>query len=349
MAALFKALTVLPTNGPGPAEDVSDIGVRRTFIVEGDIEGIFLIEGRQTDGAWVPVLRYDRNLTPKIHKIDQIMAEYRVTRDQVPSGAVPSVVVSGEQVSEANQFNQLIVPPAQGTGPELITSTLQQFLTIVCGNEFGGPGQLFVEGSLDGNSWQALARFNAPNRIGFPPINCLGNFARMRVRRVGTVLSTDAPDIRVGAGNPISGLPAATVFVSPMVTVTGDVVNIDNAKVKTLVDAATIIDITANTHNGFRVTIAGNRTFAAPSSPAADGEKITFAIQQDGVGARVPVWTTGAGGYRFANAASPAGTKLADVNALFTAAPANSFVYIGFQWNALGDRWECLGTNGYFP
>ncbi len=56
-----------------------------------------------------------------------------------------------------------------------------------------------------------------------------------------------------------------------------------------LTDGATI---TPNTSLGdvFRVTIAGNRTIAAPSNTPVDGQKIRMEITQDATGSRTLTW-----------------------------------------------------------
>jgi hypothetical protein len=56
--------------------------------------------------------------------------------------------------------------------------------------------------------------------------------------------------------------------------------------------------------NDFSVTIAGNRTMAAPSNPV-DGQKILYAIKQDGTGSRTMTWTTGTGGFSFGAGSAP--------------------------------------------
>jgi hypothetical protein len=136
---------------------------------------------------------------------------------------------------------------------------------------------------------------------------------------------------------------------SPMATVpSANTVALDNANRKALVDAANIGGVDASLNTLFEVTLGGNRTMDAPTNPT-DGEKITFLIRQDGVGGRTLTWTGGAGGYRFANAASPQGVKLTDFNTLLAAAPASALVRIGFEYNLADNRWDCVALAGYWP
>lgn len=86
--------------------------------------------------------------------------------------------------------------------------------------------------------------------------------------------------------------------------------------------------------NVFTVTIAGNRTFAAPTNPIAD-QKITYKIRQDAVGGRVITW----------NAAFNFGVDLSGVP---NSTSPNIFDYYGFQYNATTSKWDCLAiSRGY--
>lgn len=86
--------------------------------------------------------------------------------------------------------------------------------------------------------------------------------------------------------------------------------------------------------NIFTVTIAGNRTFDAPTNPLAD-QKITYKIRQDAVGGRVITW----------NAAFNFGVDLSGVP---NSTSANTFDYYGFQYNSTTSKWDCLAiSRGY--
>lgn len=106
-------------------------------------------------------------------------------------------------------------------------------------------------------------------------------------------------------------------------------------RVVTLTDAATIA-VVASLANDFRVTLGGNRTMGAPSSPA-DGQVITFEIIQDSTGTRTLTWTSGAGGYSFGSGAAPV---------LSTAAGATDLA--AFRYSAAKAQWLALGSSlGY--
>jgi hypothetical protein len=103
--------------------------------------------------------------------------------------------------------------------------------------------------------------------------------------------------------------------------------------VVSLIDGASIATDAA-LGNVFTVTIAGNRTFAAPTNPVAD-QRITYKIRQDAVGGRVITW----------NAAFNFGVDLSGVP---NSTSPDIFDYYGFQYNATTSRWDCLAiSRGY--
>lgn len=163
---------------------------------------------------------------------------------------------------------------------------------------------------------------------------------RDSIRRSGGVNS-----ISINGGSPIFG--PISLF-SPMLTQSGQTVRIDNANLIALVDAATIVGVNAGIDTEFTVTLGGNRTMAIPTNPV-NGEKITFLVSQDGTGGRTLTWTGGAGGYRFANAASPQGVKVADFNSLLAACPINGSIRVGFEFYTTSNTWDCVALAGYWP
>lgn len=149
--------------------------------------------------------------------------------------------------------------------------------------------------------------------------------------------------ISVNGGAPLTGAIALT---SPMLReLGGNTVAIWNGNVAALVDAATIAVTSCELANAYSVTINGARTFGNPAGVAHDEEKITFAITIGAGGPFVPAWSSK---YRFANAASPQGVKLAAVDELFGAAPAGATVRVGFAYSAAADRWDCVALAGYW-
>lgn len=73
----------------------------------------------------------------------------------------------------------------------------------------------------------------------------------------------------------------------------------------------------ANSGNVFRITLTGNVTFAAPSSPRP-GQVIILIVQQDGTGGRTASWSSS---YKFPSGADPVLTTTANAKDVF------SFVY----------------------
>jgi hypothetical protein len=74
---------------------------------------------------------------------------------------------------------------------------------------------------------------------------------------------------------------------------------------------------TANSGNVFRVTLTGNVTFAAPSSPRP-GQVIVLIVKQDSTGGRTASWSSS---YKFASGVAPTLTTTANAKDVF------SFVY----------------------
>lgn len=110
-------------------------------------------------------------------------------------------------------------------------------------------------------------------------------------------------------------------------------------KVTALTDGSSIAT-NAALGNDFSVTIAGNRTMAAPSSPL-DGQKIMYAIKQDTTGSRLITWTSGTGGFSFGSGSAPTlSTTASDLDLV-------AFRYSAAAGGATG-RWCYMGAGlGY--
>lgn len=94
-----------------------------------------------------------------------------------------------------------------------------------------------------------------------------------------------------------------------------------------LTDGATI-NTDASLGSDFYVTLAGNRTFAAPTNPT-DWKVIRFYITQDATGSRTGTW----------NAIFRFSTGLPSPTLTTT---ANFSDYIAFMYNPTYSTWDCL-------
>lgn len=98
-------------------------------------------------------------------------------------------------------------------------------------------------------------------------------------------------------------------------------------RVVTITDGATITP-DADTTDIASVTFGGNRTMAAPSGTPVAGQKLMMRLKQDGTGSRVPTWNSI---YRFAGGTAPTLTLT-----------ANKTDYLGFIYNAVDTKWDCV-------
>jgi len=122
-----------------------------------------------------------------------------------------------------------------------------------------------------------------------------------------------------GSADSISGSVTSTQFTE---------------NITTLSDAANIeTDVTNG--NFFRVQIADNRTLSNPTGATADGMKVIWAVQQDGVGSRTLAFDSK---FRF-------GTTITGYTASTT---ANTVDYITAIYNEPADSWDVVAiSEGY--
>ena len=131
----------------------------------------------------------------------------------------------------------------------------------------------------------------------------------------------------------VHGIPDTTTLIS--LTGTQTLTNKRITKrVVTLTDGATITPNGDTTDVGV-VTLGGNRTMAAPTGTPTDAQQLIFRVKQDGTGTRTITWNAI---YRF-------GTDV--IQPVLTTTPAKTD-YIGFQYNAVDSKWDCLSVaRGY--
>jgi len=106
-------------------------------------------------------------------------------------------------------------------------------------------------------------------------------------------------------------------------------INSTGPRVVALTDGATITPNCDTTDIG-KVTIAGNRTFAAPSGTPTSGQKLVLRIKQDATGTRTITWNSA---YRFAAATPPTLTTT-----------ASKTDYLGFIYNSDDSKWDCVAV-----
>lgn len=345
MAALNFATFNVPTgDGVGTALVTNTLGPERSIVVDGGgMSGFLVIQGscNGVDFQDVPGLRFD-GAAQSVFSALGCFSSMRIRREQTrPEVIAQPTVGIGALAAESFTAAGPAVPAADGVGPAVDLSSAGDFITAVLSGE--SSGFIILEGSQEaaGDSFAPFLVFgsndDAPQRVG----TVKGTFSRVRVRRIQS--RGGAPTLALTS---TTGAPSGLVFAGPMfnVGVAGEI-RYDNAEYVTLVDGA-LIPVDASAGNGFALSLGAANTIDKPTN-AREGQKITFRISPT-VNGLVPVWESGLGGFRFAALASPQGVKLADVNALFTAALANSFVYVGFEYETTDDAWNCVGLAGFF-
>jgi len=155
--------------------------------------------------------------------------------------------------------------------------------------------------------------------------------------------------IAVNGGAPITG---AVSLLSPMAVAAGATLRIDNGNAKVLTDAASIVGMDVDLNQSFRVTIDGARSFAIPTvsilAAPKDGEKITVTIEKTNAGDTV-TWTSGAGGFMFANSASSFAVTLAQFNSAFAECLAGCLLKVAWEYDADFERWLAVGLASFYP
>jgi hypothetical protein len=99
------------------------------------------------------------------------------------------------------------------------------------------------------------------------------------------------------------------------------------SKVVTLTDAATIA-VDARRGDVFTVTLGGNRTMGAPTNPTI-GQKIIFRVKQSVGGSNTLAWNAI---YRFST----------DIPSPTITVTASKIDYIGFIYNSVDNKWDCI-------
>lgn len=345
MAALNFASFDVPTgDGVGASLVTASLGPERSIAVDGGgMSGFLVIQG-SADGVNfedVPGLRFD-GAAQRVFNSLGCFAAMRVRRERTrPEVTAQPTVGVGALAAESFTVATPAVPAQDGSGAPVDLSVAGDFITAVLSGDTSG--LIILEGSAEavGDSFSPFLVFGSSDDTPQRVSAAKGAFSRVRVRRIQSRGGTPTLALTSTTFSP-SGL----VFAGPMFNL-GSVgqIRYDNANYVTLVDGA-VIPVDASAGNGFSLSLAAANTIDKPAN-GREGQKITFRISPT-VNGLVPVWETGLDGFQFAAVASPQGVKLADVDALFTAALAGSFVYVGFEFEAANSQWNCIGLAGFF-
>lgn len=163
-ANLFTNLPCPAGNGSGAATDISDLGLTKTFVVDGIGVASVVIEINNatlsTDGTWAPLIGFTTNESQTI----EVAARWaRVTVSGYKSGTIQ---VNVGATDAGATFAILNVPSVVGHGTAVDVSALPKNKTVTVGGVFSG--QVVIEVSTDGTSdWNNIVAFQAPGQKSF--------------------------------------------------------------------------------------------------------------------------------------------------------------------------------------
>lgn len=233
----------------------------------------------------------------------------------VPTAQIPSIAVTDYLGSVASQVAMLALVGQKG---DWTIRTDTGTTWVITGND---PTQLV--------DWTALSYPTAP----VLSVNGQTGVITLVKGDVGLGSVDNTSD----ANKPVStatqtALDLKAPLASPALTGTVTAVNLTmsgrqlNTPVA-LTDAATIA-VNAALGNDFTVTLGGNRTLGNPTNPS-NGQKILFAIRQDGTGSRTLTLDSD---YRL-------GT---DISAVVLSTAINKTDYLGVRYNGTDSKWDVL-------
>jgi hypothetical protein len=166
------------------------------------------------------------------------------------------------------------------------------------------------------------------------------------IQSVGSVWASRTPtQVKAAlaiAQSDVSGLTAALALLAPLaspaLTGTATAVNLTMSgrqlNTPVALTAGTTVSVNAALGNDFTLTAAQNFTLANPTN-AVNGQKILFAIRQDGTGSRVMTLDTN---YRL-------GT---DITAVVLSTAINKTDYLGVRYNGTDSKWDVIAfVKGY--
>ena len=149
----------------------------------------------------------------------------------------------------------------------------------------------------------------------------------------------------------LSAADVAAQIVSPMKSLAGNTVRLDNAHTQTLPAPFVTNDLDTDTYNGFIVPkLSAALTIPVPKAPAVgsfEGRKITLQITSRGTAGDTITWTGGAGGWLWPGS-SGIGPLKADFDSVLAAMANNDVILVGAQYHTVKDRWLINAVAGPF-
>lgn len=170
----------------------------------------------------------------------------------------------------------------------------------------------------------------------------LTSLAAQAAQAYGRALLNLGSDADFRAKNGVTGVPNGTKFLRDdwswnTIVIPNNTVVASMAK--TAIDLVDAPNIVTNSLLGemFKVVLGGNRTIDNPLNPWVDGQKLTYKLEQDGVGSRTVTWGAA---FRFGTTFPEPGLS----------GGSNNTDYVSFKWNVENGLWDCVGVAlGFTP
>lgn len=199
MANQFLSFNVPANDGVGANLNVSAMDSVKTLVVSGAFTGRLILESSGDGINFSPVAELQNDQA--VLTVEVVAQFMRIRRAQVSGGAVPTVMI-GLSDGFTLQFFSVPVPATDGLGGVTAIATTGKRKTIQCVGDFAG-GNILVEGSEDGVSFDPVVRFDGGNQS---PVTLDNRLQSVRVRRaIGTavvnpVVLLSAQDDPTGGG-----------------------------------------------------------------------------------------------------------------------------------------------------
>ena len=214
MSTTIIPVTV-PTNGDGPAADVSSLVGPKTVTLTGTFGGTYTLLASHDGATFAPVLTFDSaGLESVKMTLDDAYASVRLRAHSSRPNNV-SVTVAGELGAGQNFFSPVATFTTGGRGPVVDLATLfpptglEEEVNFICDGGF--TGSVLVEGSNDGVLFNPLGVFQggASSRPGasqvleLSPLSTPDKVRYVRATAAGSV--TSRVTVTVGGRIPAAG------------------------------------------------------------------------------------------------------------------------------------------------